>query len=58
MQTLKQIKRDLKDCTSFKDIDILIQDYIIQDKAKDKEKAYNKYKDVIYKILKDEYPTK
>ena len=53
MQTIKQIKRDLKDCNSFKDIDILIQDYLIKDKAKDKEKAYNKYKDIIYKILKD-----
>lgn len=53
MQTIKQIKRDLNNCTSFKDIDILIQDYLIQDKPKDKEKAYNKYKDLIYKILKD-----
>lgn len=53
MQTIKQIKRDLKDCTSFKDIDILIQDYIIKDKPKDKKEAYNKYKNKIYKILKD-----
>lgn len=53
MQTTKQIKRDLKDCTSFKDIDILIQDYMKEDKAKDKEKTYNKYKDIIYKILKE-----
>ena len=42
MQTIKQIKVDLKECTSFKDIDILIQDYAEEDKAKDKEKAYNK----------------
>ncbi|MBS5989759.1 hypothetical protein [Anaerococcus hydrogenalis] len=54
MQTINQIKRDLKDCTSFKDIDILIQDYIMQDNPKDKRKAYNKYKDIIYKILKEE----
>lgn len=53
MQTIKQIKRDLKACASFKDIDILIQDYIIQDKAQDREKAYNNYKNIIYKILKD-----
>ena len=53
MQTINQIKRDLKDCTSFKDIDILIKDYIKEDKTKDKRKAYNKYKDIIYKILKD-----
>lgn len=54
MQPINQIKRDLKDCTSFKDIDILIQDYIMQDNPKDKRKAYNKYKDIIYKILKEE----
>lgn len=54
MQTINQIKRDLKDCRSFKDIDILIQDYIMQDKPKDKRKAYANYKDVIYKILKEE----
>ena len=54
MQTINQIKRDLKECTSFKDIDILIQDYIMQDKAKDERKSYNKYKDIIYKILKEE----
>lgn len=53
MQTIKQIKRDLKDCTSFKDIDILIQDYIIKDKSKDKKEAYNNYKDLIYKIIKE-----
>ena len=54
MQPIKQIKVDLKECISFKDIDILVQDYIIQDKPKDKRKAYNKYKDIIYKILKEE----
>lgn len=54
MQTIKQIKVDLKECISFKDIDMLIRDYIEEDKAKDKEKAYNKYKDIIYKILKEE----
>lgn len=53
MQTIKQIKKDLKECKSFKDIDILIQDYIKEDKPKDKEKTYNKYKDIIYKILKE-----
>ncbi len=53
MQTQDKIKRDLKDCTSFKDIDILIQDYIKEDKAKDKKEAYNNYKDSIYKILKE-----
>lgn len=53
MQTQDKIKRDLKDCTNFKDIDILIQDYIKEDKAKDKKEAYNNYKDLIYKILKD-----
>ena len=53
MQTIKQIKRDLKECASFKDIDILIQDYIKEDKAKDEKETYNKYKDLIYKILKD-----
>ena len=54
MQPIKQIKVDLKECISFKDIDILVRDYIIQDKPKDKRKAYNKYKDIIYKILKEE----
>lgn len=57
MQTIKQIKRDLKVCTSFKDIDILIQDYIKEDKAKDKKEAYNNYKDLIYKILKENNPS-
>ena len=54
MQTINQIKRDLKECASFKDIDILIQDYIMQDKTKDERKAYKNYKDIIYKILKEE----
>lgn len=54
MQPINQIKRDLKACTNFKDIDVLIQDYINEDKPKDKEKEYNKYKDIIYKILKEE----
>ncbi|MDU2376155.1 hypothetical protein [Anaerococcus vaginalis] len=53
MQTQEKLKRDLKGCTSFKDIDILIQDYIKEDKAKDKKEAYNNYKDSIYKILKE-----
>lgn len=57
MQTQDKIKRDLKDCTSFKDIDILIQDYIIKDKLKDKKEAYNNYKDLIYKILKENNPS-
>lgn len=58
MQTIKQIKRDLKYFTSFKNIDILIQDYIIKDKLKDKKEAYNNYKDLIYKILKENNPSK
>lgn len=53
MQPINKIKIDLKDCTNFKDIDVLIKEYITYDKPRDKKETYNNYKNIIYKILKE-----